>query len=189
MTKPPALVTRARALANALGFEQSCEDAVGRLLSVLAAAVPSRGRILEIGTGCGVGLAWICDGAGSDVEIVSIESHRSRAAATRRLGWPATVRLVEGDALAAIATLGIFDLIFADAKAGKWHGLDTTVNALRPGGILIVDDMRVGHDQPPDVSAAIASVRSGLYADPRLSAVELDWSSGVMLAVRIRDWW
>jgi predicted O-methyltransferase YrrM len=50
--------------ANELGFEQSCEADVGRLLAVLAAGVPGGGRILEIGTGAGVGTAWMVEGIG-----------------------------------------------------------------------------------------------------------------------------
>jgi predicted O-methyltransferase YrrM len=32
---------------------------------------------------------------------------------------------------------GRFDLIFADAQGGKWEGLDGTVAALRPGGLML----------------------------------------------------
>lgn len=39
-------------------FELACEVEVGRLLAALSAAVPEGSRILEIGTGVGVGLAW-----------------------------------------------------------------------------------------------------------------------------------
>ena len=46
----------------------ACEPGVGRLLAVLAAAVPVYGRILEMGTGVGVGTAWIVYGLGSDAE-------------------------------------------------------------------------------------------------------------------------
>jgi len=33
-----------------------------------------------------------------------------------------------------LAQGGTFDLIFADAPAGKWHGLDRTFTALGPYG-------------------------------------------------------
>ena len=49
---------------------------MGRLLSTLAAAVPPGGRILEIGTGVGVGLAWLAAGleGREDVEVLTVES-------------------------------------------------------------------------------------------------------------------
>jgi len=54
----PPLVVRALALAESLGFEKSCRPEDGALLHVLAAR---RGiiRAAEIGTGAGVGAAWI----------------------------------------------------------------------------------------------------------------------------------
>ncbi|MYS80280.1 hypothetical protein [Embleya scabrispora] len=53
----PEIVGHAVALATACGFALSSEPKVGRLLPVLAAAVPTDGRILEPGTGAGVGAA------------------------------------------------------------------------------------------------------------------------------------
>jgi len=57
------------------GFQLACEADVGRLPAALAAAVPSGGRVLEIGTGVGVGLAWLVHGLGArrDVEVVTVE--------------------------------------------------------------------------------------------------------------------
>lgn len=66
--KLPERVTAAVANARELGFEMSCDPGAGALLGVLAAAVPPAGRILELGTGVGVGLSWIVDGVtGRDV--------------------------------------------------------------------------------------------------------------------------
>ena len=68
-------VDRARARAAAAGFDLSCDDEVGALMAALAAGVPRGGRILELGTGVGVGLAWIVAGleGRSDVEVHSVE--------------------------------------------------------------------------------------------------------------------
>ena len=57
-TERPELVGRALALAERSGFEHSCAPAVGRLLAVLAGRVRG-GLVGEIGTGCGVGTAWM----------------------------------------------------------------------------------------------------------------------------------
>jgi predicted O-methyltransferase YrrM len=48
---PPAVVRDAQARAERAGFAMFCDDRVGELLAVLAAAVPRGGRILELGTG------------------------------------------------------------------------------------------------------------------------------------------
>ena len=176
--------------ARRAGFTRSCEDDVGRLLAVLTAAVPVGGRILELGTGTGVGLAWITSGlvGRDDVEVLSVE-HDARLAALAATGpWPPGVRIETGDALDVLARSGTFDLIFADAPAGKTTGLAHTLAALRPGGVLVVDDMAPRPDDPFDdeVRPRLEAVAVALRADDRLVIVELAWASGVIVATRRR---
>ena len=75
MKPVPPTVLAAENRAAEHGFEHSCERGVGEMLAVLAATTPLGGRILELGMGFGVGLAWILAGLGSrtDVEVVSVE--------------------------------------------------------------------------------------------------------------------
>jgi predicted O-methyltransferase YrrM len=183
---PPA-VEAAYARAQASGFGQSSEPEVGRLLSVLAATVPSGGRVLELGTGVGVGLAWIVHGLGrrTDVEVTSVELDREQAALVRAGGWPDWVSIVVGDGAELVARLGTFDLIFPDSPGGKIRNLEATIAALRPGGVLIVDDMDV-RDQEPEWRARLASVRDTLFEDPQLFCAELALPGGVILAARQR---
>jgi len=182
----PAPVAAAHQRAAAAGFTLACEPGVGRLLAALAAAVPPRGRILEMGTGVGVGTAWILHGlAGrSDVEVVTVEIDPATAAIAQRGTWPRWVSLRVGDILDALAGLGDFDLIFADAQGGKWEGLDRTIAALRPGGILLVDDMT----PPTWIDDAhrrhTARVRETLLTHTELIAAELAEASGMILATR-----
>lgn len=182
----PARVRIAQQGADRAGFTLSCEPAVGQLLAVLAAAVPSGGRILEMGTGAGVGTAWLTEGlAGrTDAAILSVEVNPQVAAIARASSWPPTVTLLVGDVLELLEGLGRFELIFADAQGGKWIGLDQTIAALRPGGLLVVDDMRpvVWIDQ--EHQQQTAKVRQTLLAHPGLTTVELQWASGVIIAAK-----
>ena len=107
----------------------------------------ANGRILELGTGCGVGLAWITHGleGRADVEVVTIFVVGPEAIAVARFcDWPSFVSIVEGDAVTVSPTVGEFDLVFADAEGGKWERLDLTLAAVRLHGVLIVDDMTTG---------------------------------------------
>jgi predicted O-methyltransferase YrrM len=183
VTRPePVVVAAARRRAEVLGFTCSSHDGVGRLLAVLAAAVPPRGRVLELGTGAGVGTAWIVEGLGSrdDVEVVSVEQDPGRAAAVAEWSWPPWVRLVTAEALEALGSQGRFDLVFADARGGKWEGLDRTIAALAPHGLLLVDDM-ITAGQTEEDARRQEGVRAALTAHPGLQVVELDWASGVIL--------
>jgi predicted O-methyltransferase YrrM len=76
-----------------------------------------------------------------------------------------------------------FDLIFADAPPGKLWAAGDALALLAPGGVYVVDDMR-GHDPGSARSAELEALRRRLAEDPSLASVELDWSSGVLLAVR-----
>ncbi len=60
-------------MADALGFERSCRDGDGMLLHVLAGR---RGieRVAEIGTGAGVGTAWLASALPPGVRLFSAEA-------------------------------------------------------------------------------------------------------------------
>lgn len=184
----PSRVEAARRRAERLGFEYSCDDGTGRLLATLAAAVPENGRILELGTGVGVGCAWIVHGLGSrtDVEVVTIENDPFCASAAAEESWPDYVQLRVANALEVLPTLGTFDLIFPDAPAGKWTGLDLTIDALRPGGVLIVDDMIPKPDFRDDWKKSLEGTRKNLLGHSNLIAVEIADLTGVILATKRR---
>lgn len=182
----PPLVAAAEMRAVEHGFNHSCHRGVGELLTVLATTTPAGGCILELGTGCGVGLAWILTGLGSrtDVEVVTIERDTERVASLAEADLPAHASIVEGDIEALLPTLGQFDLIFADAEAGKWTGLELTISALAPRALLLVDDMDISHYGSSHDRSKVEAVRKALMTDPRLTAVELNASSGMILASR-----
>jgi len=182
----PEPVRLAAERAERAGFAMSCDPGAGRLLAVLAAAVPANGRVLELGTGTGVGTAWIVHGLRErdDVEVVTVEIDAATAALAAQYRWPPQVRLLTGDALEVTRRAGRFDLIFADAQGGKWEGLDATVAALRPGGQLLVDDMTPGEFADEHHARKTAEVRSRLLGHPDLVSVEIAWSSGLILSTR-----
>ncbi|GAA0480902.1 hypothetical protein Aca07nite_85990 [Actinoplanes capillaceus] len=184
----PALVTTAWRRAAELDFPMSCEDPAGPLLATLAAAVPSGGRVLELGTGAGVGSSWLVSGltGRTDATVTTVELDAGLAAAVRAADWPPFVEILTGDACALLPTLGTFDLIFADAPAGKWEGLDLTLAALSPGGVLIVDDMDPTRYPEPEHRANVTRVEETLANHPDLVSVQLPVGSGFTLATRRR---
>lgn len=182
----PPLVAAAASRAREAGFLMSCDPAVGRLLAVLAAHLPARAKVAELGTGVGVGTAWITSGLlpRTDVTVTTVESDRQTAALAAGGDWPSFVSLHHGQALGVLAEGGPYDLIFADAPEGKWHGLDQTIAALGPHGMLVVDDMTPLPDWPDDQQAKVNQVRQALLTAPGLITVELAHGSGVILGTR-----
>ncbi|WFB10504.1 class I SAM-dependent methyltransferase [Streptomyces sp. LX-29] len=185
----PSAVADAYGRARELGFSKSSRPEVGALISVLASAVPGYGRVLELGTGAGLGLAWVVYGLGerNDVEVVSIEIDPVQAAFVANSGWPEWVSIVAGDALEIVPTMGAFDLIFLDVPDAKNRRLCDAVAALRPGGKLLIDDMGLPGASNSPSGAGLATIRDQLFSDRRLVCAELAYSSGMILAVRRRD--
>lgn len=182
----PRLVAAATAGAERAGFPMSCEPAVGRMLAVLAAHLPDSAQVLELGTGTGVGTAWIVSGLlpRTDVSVTSVELSPENAALAAEGDWPPFVDLRQGDALEVLAEGGTYDLIFADAQGGKWEGLDRTIAALRPHGLLVVDDMELAPDADDMERVMQDKVRQTLLAAPALVSAEFSVGSGVILSTR-----
>lgn len=177
---------RARANAERLGFTMSSHDDTGRLLAVLAAGVRRGGRILELGTGVGFGTAALVAGLGArvDVRVVTIEGDDATAAAARDNDWPGYVEFVVGDIVELLPSLGQFDVVFADAQGGKWTRLDLTIAAVKPGGMLVVDDMEKFVDGDPLVHEKQDAVRRELLGHRDLVSCELVWSTGIIVSTK-----
>jgi predicted O-methyltransferase YrrM len=144
----PALVRRCADVAAKLGFRNSCNPVYGRLLHVLAASC--RGAIGEMGTGCGVGTAWMASSASPETRIVTIELNEDQASAAREaLSDVMNVTVLQGDAF-ELASHGPFDLLFCDS-VGKRDRQKETVAMMKPGGIVVLDDLTTGRTGPDDV--------------------------------------
>ena len=185
VTLPP-LVAAATEQSHSAGFPFSCEPGVGQLLAVLAAHLPARARVLELGTGTGVGTAWIVSALlpRADVEVITIEKDPKTAVLAAQNDWPGFVSLRRGDALDLLSGLGMFDLIFADAQGGKWEGLDHTISALNPHGLLVVNDMTPTAGWTSEQRTRQDEVRRTLLTSRLLTSIELDHGSGVILSAR-----
>jgi predicted O-methyltransferase YrrM len=185
----PASVKNTLDRAQEWGFAKSSRPEVGLLLSVLAAAVPPRGRVLEIGTGAGVGLTWIVHGLGQrdDVEVISVDLDPDRAASVRAFGWPDWVSVVAGDGAKILrSSPASFDLIFPDSPGGEIYDIGPSIAALRPGGILLLDDMEILKEYGPERRARLGEVARQLSHAPNIVYVDLPLPNGVLLAARRR---
>jgi len=161
-------------------FELSSIPEIGRLVAVLVAERP-RGRFAEIGTGVGVGSAWVVDALGPEATFVTVELDADRAAAAGRLfaEYP-NVRVLPGDWHDLLPPEAPFDLLFFDS--GAWKRLppdevrDESERALElvaPGGIVVVDDLTPESLWPEEWRGRPDAVRDFWLEDPRLRAVEL----------------
>jgi predicted O-methyltransferase YrrM len=146
------LVERAYAAARQIGFPVTADDpghdrgsaclpGVGRFLAMLAAGCHG-GRIGELGTGAGIGAAWMSGAMPADCTLVTAEIDPIRAAAARDLlAADPRVAVLAGDAVELISARSPFDLIFADSGVRDSETFGTLVSLLRPGGRIVMDDV------------------------------------------------
>jgi predicted O-methyltransferase YrrM len=180
----PPLVARANALSREVGFPLTREEAgpnrpsaclpgVGRFLAVLAAGCHG-GRIGELGTGAGVGSAWLASAMPADCMLITAEVDPSLADAARSLlASDPRVEVITGDAATVLADRGPYCLLFADSglrSAGQFSAL---VSWLRPGGRIVMDDL-VPLRAPRRGSPAADGLKRGFFAsDSRLTSTEV----------------
>ena len=161
----PPLVERAASLAEALGFAKSVRPEAGALLHVLAAR---RGivRAGEIGTGAGVGAAWIVSALAPQVPFFTAELDPVLAAAARDLfADDPYVTVLAGPWRETLPTEAPFDLLFVDARDAK-DDVDAVVGLLAPGGTAVLDDFWTDPALPDPR-------RDAWLRHPVLTAVEL----------------
>ncbi len=183
-------MAKLRAAAHAAGFTMSCEERTGSLLAVLAAARPG-GRILELGTGAGVGTAWLVSGMDATASLVTVERDAAvQAMAREQLGADPRVTFVTADGgewLEAYAAAP-FDLVFADTWPGKFTHLGQALDLVAPGGTYLIDDLFPQPGWPEGHAASVHLLLTELGERQDFRSVRLAWASGLLMAVRSEPW-
>ena len=172
---------------------------VGAFLQVLARAVGAR-RILEIGTAIGYSGTWLARAlpAGGMLLTMEMDAERAREARANfaRAGVADRTSVIVGDAARMLAKVaGPFDLIFQDGDKLHYEPmLDRLVQLLRPGGLLVTDNVLWdGEVVPGFVSApgrdprdreAIAAYNERINTHPQLMTATVPLRDGLAIAVR-----
>ena len=132
---------------------------VGALLRVLATAIGAT-RILEIGTAIGYSGIWLASALPPAGMLITLELDEGRAREARenfvRAGVADRTTVLVGDATLKLAKVaGAFDLIFLDTDKQLYLTLlDRLVGLLRPGGLLVTDNVLWDGEVVPGYIAA-----------------------------------
>ena len=172
---------------------------VGAFLRLLATAISAK-RILEIGTAIGYSGIWLAGALPSDGLLLTLEADASRARTARenfaRGGLSERATVVIGDAKRTLTKVaGPFDLIFQDGDKQQYGPLlDRLVELLRPGGLLVTDNVLWGGDvvpgfgsreRPNDPDArAISDYNQRISRHPQLMTVIVPLRDGVAVSVK-----
>ena len=176
--------------------------AVGQFLESLVIATGTR-RVLEIGTANGYSALWLARSLPADGRIFTIEIDPERARVARghfaRAGLSERVSVIVGDAARMVHKVaGPFDLIFNDGDKQQYEPLlDRLVTLLRPGGVLVTDNVLWDGEVVPGLvtppqrdpadTAAIAAYNHRLAADDRLATSFVPLRDGLAVSVRRRS--
>jgi predicted O-methyltransferase YrrM len=171
-------------------------SAAGAALCFLAATIGAR-AVVEVGTGTGVSGLWLLRGMAPDGVLTSIdvdpENQRAARTAFLAAGYgPSRLRLINGMGLEVLPRLtdGAYDMVFVDALPVEYpHHLDEAVRLLRPGGLVVLDDVlrggRVADSTAADpATAAVREVIRQVRDDERLVPVLLPVGDGLLCALR-----
>ena len=172
---------------------------VGALLRVLATSIGAT-RVLEIGTAIGYSGIWLAGALPPDGMLLTMEMSEERAREARenfaRAGLAERVSVIVGDAQLKIAKVaGPFDLIFQDGDKKLYEPLlDRLVALLRPGGLLVTDNVLWDGEVVPGFAAtprqnaadtrAIVAYNERVASHPQLLTSIVPLRDGVSISVK-----
>lgn len=187
----------ARTMANAT---MQISPDLGQFLTVLLKSIGAR-RTLEVGVFTGYSSTVTALALPADGRIIACDVSEEFTAMARRVWEKAGVagkidlRLAPArdtlDSLLAEGREGSFDFAFIDAdKAGYWDYFDRSVQLVRPGGLIAIDNVlwsgRVAdasnHDEGTD---DIRAFNARVHSDPRVLSCLAPIGDGVTLAYRV----
>jgi predicted O-methyltransferase YrrM len=165
---------------------------VGRMLGLLASSAGAE-RVFECGSGYGYSAWWFAEAVGPKGEVFLTDLSRENLDRAKdfltRGGLAGRCRFLEGDAVKCLSeSYGTYDVILVDIdKEGYPDSLSVTVPKLRPGGLLITDNVlwsgRVADESDRDeATEAIREYTRRLYAHPDLETVILPLRDGVAVS-------
>ncbi|MHA4893719.1 O-methyltransferase [Pedobacter sp. PWIIR3] len=162
----------------------------GRVLSMISKMVnPS--RILEIGTFTGYATLCLAEGLNSDGIIYTLDINEELEDMVREnfaaSGYQDKIKYRIGDATLSIASLEeTYDLVFIDAdKKNNGNYYDMVFNSVRPGGIIIVDNVLwsgkvLSNSQDKD-TRNITTFNDKIAADNRVEKLILPVRDGLFI--------
>lgn len=119
---------------------------VGQLLQLITRAIGAK-RVLEVGTAIGYSALVFAQAMGPEGQVTTIERDEKIIPIAKenikKAGQANNIEILEGDAAIVLGQLGgQYDLIFLDGAKGHYRSfLDQSMGLLRPGGLLVSDNI------------------------------------------------
>jgi caffeoyl-CoA O-methyltransferase len=166
----------------------------GQFLTMLTRLVGAR-RAVEVGTFTGYSSICIARGMPADGHLLACDVSETWTSIARRYwqraGLQDRIELRIGpaiDTLRALPAEPVLDLAFIDADKGSYPlYYEELVTRLRPGGVLLLDNVLMGgrvldSSLQAGASAAVRQVNETIVGDDRVESVMLPLRDGVTIA-------
>jgi len=162
--------------------------ATDELIRCLVAS-KTNARVLELGTGTGLGARWLLDGMDTNSHLDPVElEEKYQNIARDILSCDDRVSFFCEDGLAFLERTAdsLYDFIYADTWPGKYIGFDHSLRVLRHGGMLVIDDMlpqpNWPDDHPPKVERLLKELDD--LPNDEFSVVKLCWYTGHVIITK-----
>ena len=172
----------------------------GRLLTMLAQMTRAR-KVLEIGTFTGYSAICLAYGIPEDGHVDTLEINDELEGIIRegweRAGVSGRISLHLGDALETLRALTaqgkVYDLVYIDANKREYCAYyDLLIGLVRPGGVILVDDVMLGgkvyeeHPSCDKQTRGLLAFNDMVMADGRVETVMLPLRDGLSI-IRKKD--
>jgi len=158
------------------------DDLHGRLLRILVESTRAK-NVVEIGTGPGYSALWLCLGLKSTGgKLITHEIQHRRVllakANFKRAGVENMVTVVVGNAHRTVSQLKEpIDILFLDAEGGNLDYLNQLLPLVRPGGLILADNMSKPRPDPRFIKA--------ITSNPNLETIFLNMrAQGISVTVK-----
>jgi len=184
----PAIHAEIERKSDEIGFTMPSDVYIGALLKTLISSKPA-GKFLELGTGIGLSLSWMIDGMDAHSNLITVDNDPELIGIAKEyFENNSRVEIVceEGSNWIKNYNGEKFDLVFADAWPGKYSETDEILDLIEVGGFYIIDDMTTQPNWPEGHDKNVDRLISYLENKENFNLTKMDWSTGVIIAVRVK---
>jgi predicted O-methyltransferase YrrM len=184
----PSIYSEIERKSSEIGFTMPSDVYMGSLLKTLMSSKPG-GLFLELGTGIGLSLSWMIDGIDAESKLITVDNDEELIAIAKHyFEADSRIEIIHADGSSWIKNYegDKFDLVFADAWPGKYSEIDEILDLIKVGGFYVIDDMSAQPNWPNGHDNNVERLVAYLEKREDFNLTKMDWSTGVIIAVRIK---
>ncbi|WP_298486120.1 class I SAM-dependent methyltransferase [uncultured Maribacter sp.] len=182
----PEILSEIERKSKDISFGMPSDLHIGSFLKTLIASKP-RARVLELGTGIGLSLAWMIDGLDKESKLITVDNDSELTEIAKGyFGKDCRVEVVCQDGAEWIKQHqgSKFDVVFADAWPGKYSQIDEILDLVEIGGFYVIDDMSEQPNWPKGHQEKALGLIEYLEKRKDFVITKFNWSTGLILAVK-----